>query len=53
MGRGHFGAWTIVWTDLVVGVHLMILHTKFQGFRPCGFRQDDFDLFKLPQCQPM
>ena len=20
----------------------MMLHTKYQGFRPCGFRQEDF-----------
>ena len=20
----------------------MILHTKYQGYRPCGFRQEDF-----------
>ena len=51
MGRGHFGARTVVWKK-VVGVHLMMLQTKFQA-RPCGFRQDDFDVFKFSQCQPM
>ena len=23
----------------------MILHTKYQGSRPCGFRQEDFFMF--------
>ena len=23
----------------------MMLHTKYQGSRPCGFRQEDFSLF--------
>ena len=27
---------------LLVEVHFMILHTKTQGSRPCGFRQEDF-----------
>ena len=25
----------------------MMLHTKYQGKRPCGFRQDDFSCFSL------
>ena len=25
----------------------MMLHTKYQGFRPCGFRQEDFFMFSL------
>ena len=25
----------------------MMLHTKYQGFRPCGFRQEDFFRFSL------
>ena len=44
MGRSHFGTKNIVWTNLVE-VHLMMLHTEFQGSRPCGFRRDDFDFF--------
>ena len=23
----------------------MMLHTKYQDFRPCGFRQEDFFMF--------
>ena len=23
-----------------------MLHTKYQGSRPCGFRQEDFSLYK-------
>ena len=23
----------------------MMLHTKYQGSRPCGFRQEDFQVF--------
>ena len=25
----------------------MMLHTKYQGSRPCGFRQEDFFTFSL------
>ena len=25
----------------------MMLHTKYQGSRPCGFRQEDFFMFSL------
>ena len=25
----------------------MMLHTKYQGSRPCGFRQEDFSTFSL------
>ena len=25
----------------------MLLHTKYQGSRPCGFRQEDFFMFLL------
>ena len=24
------------------GYHSTLLHTKYIGFRPCGFREDDF-----------
>ena len=24
------------------GYHLMLLHTKYIGLRPCGFREEDF-----------
>ena len=24
------------------GYHLTLLHTKYLGFRPCGFREEDF-----------
>ena len=27
------------------GYHLMLLHTKYKGFRPCGFREEDFFIF--------
>ena len=35
------GPRAIISTNLVE-VHLMILHTKTQSARPCGFRQEDF-----------
>ena len=25
----------------------MIMHTKYQGSRPCGFKQEDFFMFSL------
>ena len=31
----------IIWINLVVLVHLM-LHTKFEGHQPFGFREEDF-----------
>ena len=31
----------------LVEVHLVMLHTKYQGFRPHGFRQEDFFTFSL------
>ena len=27
------------------GYHLMFIHTKYIGFRPCGFREEDFFIF--------
>ena len=27
------------------GYHLTLLHTKYIGFRPCGFREEDFFIF--------
>ena len=26
-------------------IHKVMLHTKYQGSRPCGFRQEDFFMF--------
>ena len=39
--RVIFGPRAIIWTNLVQ-VYKMILHTKYQGSRSCGFRQEDF-----------
>ena len=30
---------------IYVRYHSTLLHTKFTGFRPCGFRQEDFFMF--------
>ena len=30
----------------------MMLHTKYQGSRPCGFRQKDFSTFSLYNVTP-
>ena len=38
-GGPIFGPRGIIWTNLVE-VHSMMLHTKYQGSRPCGFRQE-------------
>ena len=27
------------------GYHLTLLHTKYIGFRPCGFSEEDFFIF--------
>ena len=27
---------------IFVGYHKTLLHTKYTGFRPCGFREEDF-----------
>ena len=27
---------------IYVGYHLTLFHTKFTGFRPCGFKEEDF-----------
>ena len=27
------------------GYHLTLLHNKYIGFRPCGFREEDFFIF--------
>ena len=29
------------------GYHLQLLHTKYIGFRPCGFREDIFSYFPI------
>ena len=31
----------------LVEVHKMMLHTKYQGSLPCGFRQEEFFMFSL------
>ena len=41
----HFLPKGIIWTN-VVEVHEVILHTKYQGSRPCGYRQEFF-MFSL------
>ena len=43
-GGTIFGPRGIIWTNLV-DVHYAMLHTKYQGSRPCGFRQEDFSCF--------
>ena len=47
-----FGPRVIIGTYLNVVCQLM-LHTKYQGFRPAGFRQEDFFMFSLyvSQCK--
>ena len=30
---------------IYVGYHLTLLHTRYTGFRPCGFREDVFFIF--------
>ena len=29
-----------------------MLHTKYQGYKPCGFRKEDFFIFSLKQLTP-
>ena len=29
------------------GYHYTLLHTKYIGFRPCGFREEDFFIFPI------
>ena len=31
-----------LYRENMVEVHWLMLHTKYQGSRPCGFRQEDF-----------
>ena len=45
-GRASFGHRGIIWANLVE-VHLVMLHTQYQGSRHCGFRQEDFFTFSL------
>ena len=44
LARGHFGPRGIILTNLVE-VHYVILHTKCQGSKPYGLRQEDFFMF--------
>ena len=30
---------------IYVEYHLTLLHTKYTSFRPCGFREEDFQMF--------
>ena len=39
-GGTIFGPMDIILTNFV-DVHKVMLHTKYQGSRPCGFRQED------------
>ena len=43
-GVAIFGPRGLISTNLVE-VHQMMLHTKYQGTRPCGLRQEDFFMF--------
>ena len=43
-GVAIFGPRAIIWTNLVE-VYQMMLRNKYQGSRPCGFRQEDFFMF--------
>ena len=45
-GGPIFGPRGIIKTSSVE-VHMMMLHTKYQDSRPCGFRQEDFFMFSL------
>ena len=40
-GGAIFGPWGIICINLLE-VHLVMLHPKYQGSRPCGFRQEIF-----------
>ena len=31
--------------SIYVGYHLTLLHNKYNGFRPSGFREEDFFMF--------
>ena len=37
----------------MVEVHWLMLHTKYQGSRPCGFRQEDFFSTMFVQIMPL
>ena len=43
-GVAIFGPRGLIRTNFIE-VHQMMLHTKYQGSRPCGFRQEDFFMF--------
>ena len=43
-GVAIFGPWGLIWTNLVE-VHQMMLLTKYQGSRLCGFRQEECFMF--------
>ena len=49
IGRVIFGPRGIMETNLVE-VHKVMLHTKYQSYRPYGFRQD---FFMFSQYKPM
>ena len=36
---------------IYLGYHLTLLHTKYTGFRLCGFREEDFSCFSY--CKPI
>ena len=48
--RANFSSTDIIRTNLVED-HWVMLHTKYQGSRPYGFRQEDLSIF--PQYKPM
>ena len=41
LARGHFGPRGIIYT-ILLEVHKVMLHTKYQSSRPYAFRQEDF-----------
>ena len=41
LAQGHFGPRGIIYTTLLE-VYKVMLHTKYKGSSPCGFRQEDF-----------
>ena len=45
-GGAIFGPRAIILTNMEK-VHKVMLHTKYQGSRPSGFRQEDFFTFSL------
>ena len=45
-GDAIFGPRGLILPNLAV-VHLVMIHTRYQGSKPCGFEQDEFFTFSL------